>query len=166
MLTVRPAEKSDLTALDALFARSYPAILKADYPPSVLVTAIPRIARANPRLIESGSYFVVLDDAKSLVGAGGWTRSAPSGFDGALSTGHIRHVVTDVNRLREGIGTVLMGEILASAKTAGLNRLDCLSTRTAVPFYGACGFQVLGPVTVTLAQGIDFPAVRMQRFID
>ena len=166
LLTVRRAERRDLSALDALFAKSYPAILKRDYPPSVLVTAIPRIARANPRLIASGSYFVVTDSNGELVGAGGWTHSAPPGFQGSARVGHIRHVVTDVNRLRQGIGTVLMDHILQTSRTAGINRLDCLSTRTAVPFYASCGFRELGPVVVPLAQGIDFPAVHMQRLVD
>ena len=166
LLTVRKAERSDLSALDALFAKSYPAILKSDYPPSVLVTAIPRIAKANPRLIETGSYFVVADSHGELVGAGGWTPSAPPGFQGSERVGHIRHVVTDVKRLRQGIGTSLMDRILQTSKTAGVDRLDCLSTRTAVPFYASCGFRELGPVAVPLAQGIDFPAVRMQRLLD
>jgi hypothetical protein len=34
-----------------------------------------------------------------------------------------------------------------------------------VPFYGALGFRVVGPVTVTLAPGVLFPAVRMVRLL-
>ncbi|MXQ06486.1 GNAT family N-acetyltransferase [Alphaproteobacteria bacterium GH1-50] len=162
-LTVRTARPDDLAALDALFARSYPALLKADYPASVLVTAVPVISRANPALLASGTYYVVQEGAGVLVGAGGWTRAAPPGFSGASGVGHIRHVVTDAARTREGIGRRLISHVFRSAEDAGIERLDCLSTLTAVPFYAAMGFQSLGPVTVPLRPGIDFPAVRMQR---
>ena len=53
-LTLRHATPSDLAAVDALLARSYPRLLAADYPPSVLVTAVPIIARARPELLASG----------------------------------------------------------------------------------------------------------------
>ena len=79
-LTIRTAGREDLAELDQLFASSYPALLKPDYPPSLLVTAIPRIARANPRLIASGTFFVVCRSDDRIVGAGGWTRAAPPGF--------------------------------------------------------------------------------------
>src|SRR6056297_1350404 len=110
-LTVRTATKEDLAALDLLFSTSYPALLKADYPPSLLVTAIPRIARANPRLVASGTYYVICDQKGALVGAGGWTRAAPPGFESAGEVGNIRHVVTDKDRTRQGIGTRLMRHI-------------------------------------------------------
>ncbi len=40
-----------------------------------------------------------------------------------------------------------------------------MSTLTAVPFYEAMGFTVIGPITVPLGPGIDFPAVSMRRAI-
>lgn len=56
-----------------------------------------------------------------------------------------------------------MDHIFQNARTAGILRLDCLSTLMAVPFYAACGFQEVGPTTINLRSGIDFPAVLMQR---
>ena len=165
LLTVRVARPDDLSDLDRLFGASYPALLKADYQPSVLVTAVPLISKANPRLLASGTYFVVTDRGGALVGAGGWTRAAPPGFRGGAGAGHIRHVVTDHTRTRQGIGTLLMRRVFETARDAGLRRLDCLSTLTAEPFYAAMGFQSSGLVTVPLRPGIDFPAVHMQRFL-
>ena len=164
-LTVRPANPGDLAELDRLFAESYPALLKHDYPPSVLVTAIPLISRANPRLLASGTYFLVCGNDGVILGAGGWTRAGPKGFKARTDVGNIRHVVTHKEHLRKGIGTRLMTHILETASTEGLAKLDCLSTRTAVPFYRAAGFRELGPITVPLAPGIDFPAVHMQRLV-
>ena len=165
-LSVRPAVRADLAGVDALLAHSYPSLLKADYAPSVLVTAIPLISKAQPRLVTSGTYFVVVDSHDVIVGAGGWSRSGPPGMaSGPVTVGHVRHVVSDHTRLREGIGRRLMAHIFETARSAGITQLECFSTLTAVPFYAALGFLQLGPMTVQLREGIDFPAVHMRRFI-
>jgi hypothetical protein len=71
-ITIRKTRASDLAALDAMFARSYPILLKADYPPSALVTALPLISRAQPNLITSGNYYLAEVDGQ-VVAAGGWS---------------------------------------------------------------------------------------------
>jgi GNAT superfamily N-acetyltransferase len=164
LLTIRTTRHSDLSEIDALFQRSYPALLRDHYPPSLMVMAIPLISRANPVLVTSGRYFAVSDSQGRIVGAGGWSAMDPRrGRSGAPTTGHIRHVVTDHRRTREGIGRALMGHIFDDARSKGVMRLDCLSTRMAVPFYAACGFDEIGPVMIDLRPGIEFPAVLMQR---
>jgi hypothetical protein len=73
-ITISRTTVRDLPRIDALLSESYPALLKPDYPPSVLVTALPLIARANPSLLRSGTYFVAED------GEGGrWRRAAGPG---------------------------------------------------------------------------------------
>ncbi len=42
-LTLRPATPADLAEVEALLGRSYPRLLAADYPPSVMVLALPVI---------------------------------------------------------------------------------------------------------------------------
>ena len=161
-LLIRPANSGDLAAIDALLGRSYPILLKEAYPPSVLVTAIPLISRAQPRLLATGTYFVV-SEGKEIVGAGGWTRAAPgTGARQRSDVGHIRHVVTDHRRVRSGIGRSLMTHVLGDAWGAGIRRMECFSTLVAVPFYEAVGFEALGPIMLNLRPGIDFPAVHMR----
>lgn len=165
LLTVRVAGSADLSAIDALLARTYPILLRPDYPPSTMVLALPLISRANPRLVASGSYYVV-EERGEVVGAGGWSLTPPGGSPrggGHRRTGHVRHVVTDHRQVRRGIGRALMARIFNDARAEGVGAMECQSTRTAVPFYAACGFAALGPIVVTLAPGIEFPAVRMAR---
>ncbi len=162
---IRVATRADIAAVDALLARSYPVLLKPDYPPSVMVTALPRISRARPELVSCGSYFVALDASGTIVGAGGWTPGSPIGGPLRRGVGHIRHVVTDHRRTRTGIGRVLMTHVIADASAQGVVRLDCLSTRTAVPFYTAMGFVVIGPVDVPLGPGSVFPSIAMVRTV-
>jgi N-acetylglutamate synthase-like GNAT family acetyltransferase len=169
-LTLRRARPSDLKAVDHLLRRSYPRLLKPDYPPSVMVLALPIIARARPELLASGRYFVVQAEDGVILGAGGWSMGAPQAAgatDWAEQTGmgHVRHVAVDPERVRGGVGRAIMSEVIVDALRHGVRWLDCLSTRTAVPFYEAMGFRVLHEVEVGLAPGIAFPAIRMMRQI-
>ena len=52
MFVLRTASKQDIAAVDALLARAYPRLVKADYPPSALVMALPLISRAQPDLVD------------------------------------------------------------------------------------------------------------------
>jgi GNAT superfamily N-acetyltransferase len=164
-LTIRPATVADTAAVDALLSRSYPRLLRADYPPSILVTAVPLIARAKPELLASGTYFVAEGEGGAILGAGGWTARGPQGTD-SRGLGHIRHVVTDDRALRRGVGRAILERTFATADAAGMTALACLSTRTAVPFYLALGFRPSAEgteLTIPLAPGIRFPAVPLIR---
>ena len=156
-LTIRPATPEDLDAVDTLLQRSYPVLLKRDYAPSVLVTTLPLISRAQPALLASGSYFLAERDG-AVVGAGGWTPQAPGGRRGLRGVGHIRHVVTDYRQTRQGIGRRLMSHVMWHARAAGCEVLHCQSTLTAVPFYASLGFVAQGRIEVDLPRGIRFPA--------
>jgi len=162
-VTVRLATRDDMAQIDALLSRSYPRLLAADYPPSVLVTALPLIARANPVLVTSGDYFVAVSAEGEIRAAGGCTVAAPPGRSGARGVAHVRHVITDHRHVRKGIGRALMERAIAHARDKGADRIDCLSTRTAVPFYAALGFDSLGAQVIELRPGITFPVVHMQK---
>jgi GNAT superfamily N-acetyltransferase len=161
-VTLRRAVPGDLAAVDRLLSRSYPRLLAADYPPSTMVLAVPIIARARPELLALGRYFLAVDAAGQVVAAGGWSLAQPGGGAGEdAETGHVRHVATDPDMARRGIGRRLMRAVMEDAATNGVRWLDCLSTRTAVPFYAALGFRVLYPTEIALRPGIAFRAVRM-----
>ncbi len=158
---IRPSTMADLAAVDALLARSYPKLLKADYAPSVLVTALPLISKAQPSLLGCGTYYVAETSEGRIIGAGGWT---PDRKDPTL--GHIRHVVTDDRVLRSGVGRALIQHCFDVAGMAGVTEMECWATFTAVSFYEALGFVDIGPIDVRLAGGISFPSVRMRRLLD
>lgn len=152
---IRPTTLADLAAVDALLARSYPKLLKEAYPPSVLVTALPLMSRAQPKLLKCGTYYAVIRDGE-IVGAGGWTPDRAK-----RGLGHIRHIVSDHRLVRQGIGRALLDHIKAEARRAGIVEMECWATRNAVPFYMSVGFQKLGLIDVQLQPGITFPSVRM-----
>lgn len=154
---VRLARPDDLSAVDALLARSFPRLLRADYPPSIMVTLVPKLSRARPELLASGQYFVAEDTRGRILGAGGFSLSG--------LVANIRQVATDPDATRQGIGRRLMQAVFEAADPLGVTRYDCMSTLTAVPFYASVGFVALGPVDVPLAPGLAFQVIRMQRVL-
>lgn len=164
-ITIRPTTSADLGAIDRLLSESYPALLKRDYPPSVLVTALPLIARARPELLRSGSYYMAEDDEGRALAAGGWTHTGPQGGVGPRDVGHVRHVVTHPRSTRRGLAAAILERCFTEARMAGITWLLCQSTRTAVPFYHAMGFDHRAEIDITLRPGITFPAVEMARVL-
>ena len=159
---LRPATIDDLPGVEALLARSYPRLLATAYPPSTLVMALPLIARAQPALLTGGTYSVLEAEDGTILAAGGWTVRGPQG-DSVPGTAHVRHVVSDPDHLRAGNARRVLHHVFAEARAAGAERLDCLSTLNAVPFYMRMGFQRLRPETIVLRPGITFDAVAMRR---
>lgn len=162
-ITLRLATSADLSGVDALLARAYPRLLAADYPPSVLVTAVPLIARAQPALLASGRYWLACDAAGAVLAAGGWSARAPADGGAEPGTAHIRHVVTDDRATRRGLARAVLTRAMDQARAEGFTRFVCLSTLTALPFYRSLGFVAEGPIDILLAPGITFPAIRMTR---
>jgi len=159
-ITLRSSTGRDFEPIDAMLARSYHKLLKNDYPPSVMVTAVPLISRANPALVRSGTYYVAETADGQIIGAGGWTP-----LPQARGAAEVRHLVVDWRHQRQGIGRRLMMGIFAEAQLQGVRRIEARATRTAVAFYEAMGFDRLGQIVVPLRPGIDFPAIAMRRFL-
>jgi GNAT superfamily N-acetyltransferase len=160
-LTLRRTTSADLPRIDGLLAASYPVLLKPDYPPSVLVTALPIISRANPALLRSGRYFMIEDGEGRALSAAGWSFGGPQGGVGPRDLAHIRHVVTHPKAIRRGLGTALLERCFAEARAEGVTWILAQATRTAVPFYRALGFEERAEINITLRPGITFPAVEM-----
>lgn len=53
--------------------------------------ALPKISRAQPEMVTCGTYYVVEEDGV-LLGAGGWTATAPGKGGLTRGVGHVRHV--------------------------------------------------------------------------
>jgi GNAT superfamily N-acetyltransferase len=155
-ITLRAARTQDLAQVDTLFAQSYPRLLRAHYPPSMFVTAVPLLARANPRLLASGTYLVAEAEDGRILGAGGWSRRPGK-------VAEVRHLLTDHRFLRQGIARRMLDIIVDEARRARARQLVAQSTLAAEPFYRAMGFAGSMTVNVPLRPGIDFTVVQMTR---
>lgn len=157
MLTLRTATPQDFGAVDDLLRRSYARLLRADYPASVLVTVLPRMARAQPRLVASGTFYLAEEEGL-LRGVGGWTPTWRSREDC-----DVRHFAVDPGAVRQGVGRALLAHSMEIARGAGRRRMTALSTLTAVPFYRAMGFEAVGEHVLDFGVAARFPVVEMRR---
>lgn len=158
-MTLRVANLDDQSALNRLFERSYPTLLKDVYDAETLKMALPQMIRAQPALLSSGTFFV-WDCDGTLAGAGGWSVDTTR-----ADKAHIRHVATDPAHLRKGIAQALIMHCLTTAKAAGITEMECWSTRYAEGFYAALGFSAIGPIDAMLGGTVAFPSIRMTMFL-
>jgi len=147
--------------LSTLIAASYARLYAGWYTTEVLAEALPRISRANPRLLESGSYFVAEEDGQA-VGCGGWSVEAPGNRPATPGTGHIRHVAVHPDHLRKGIGRAIMQRVFETSEASGITRLECLSSLQAEAFYRRLGFAKKGTVDIPFGT-VTFVSVDMER---
>lgn len=160
-LIIRSARARDFDAVAGLLKRSYARQLAADYPDALLSRALPVLARPRPGLLSASSYLVALRGG-AVLACGGWTRAAPQGGDGAGDVGHIRHVASCPDHLRQGIAGALIRVAIARARAEKMRLLCCISTRGAVPFYRALGFEGTAEIELRLQPGLYFPAIEMR----
>jgi GNAT superfamily N-acetyltransferase len=165
-IIAEPACLSDAASISAMMQRSYGQLLAKDYDDSVLECALPMMTSAQPDLLTAGTYFVVRNAKREVVGAGGWTDLSPTRGLGAFGEGHVRHVAVDPAALGQGVGRALMEEVFLSAQSFGITSLRCNSTLTAEPFYAALGFERLHDIDVTFAPDVHFPAVEMRKVLN
>lgn len=163
LFRIRPGTPGDREAVAALLHASYGTLLSNAYEPEVLERALPFLTRPNPDLLACGTYYIAEFAGLGPCGCGGWTFARPgdpqASLDAAL--GHVRHFATHPEAARQGIGRCLMDACLETARAAGVRRLECVSTRQAVPFYKALGFRLVAPVPVRLGEEVVLPGTAM-----
>jgi len=160
---IRLATPGDASAVTALLEASYPKLFAAGYDPKILATALPRMTKANPRLLASGGFFLAESEDRQIVGCGGWSKERPGTNETREGEAHIRHFATHPDWLRRGIGRAMIARCVAQAKAAGIERFDCYSSLVAVDFYEAMGFTVVGPMTLELGLDVTLPGCLMSR---
>jgi N-acetylglutamate synthase-like GNAT family acetyltransferase len=163
---IRVATPSDAAAVSALFAASYPALLAVGYDAALLKVALPLMTVAQPKLLESGTFFVSCQDDGNLTACGGWTFEQPGTGHIQSGTGHIRHFATHPGWTRRGLAAAILDRCFDDARRAGADRVECQSTLTAAAFYAASGFKTVSPIDVILPPNIAFPALLMRCELD
>ncbi len=165
---IRPTMPRDTEAVAALLQASYGALLQDAYDPQSLEKALPLLTRPRPELLSSGRYYIAEFAGLGPAGCGGWSLDAPDRPDAPVKpdVAHLRHFATHPDAVRQGVGARLLEKCIAEAKAQGVRRLQCLSTRQAIPFYAALGLRVVGPAPCRLAPDVTLPGVAMVMELD
>ncbi|HEY9080464.1 GNAT family N-acetyltransferase [Magnetovibrio sp.] len=159
---IRPASPNDSAPVSALLKTSYSLLLARDYSAEVLDLALPLICKANPALLQSGTYYVAESPDGLIVGCGGWTPQRPGTGDERDGLGHIRHFATHPTWTRQGIGRALVERCKTDARASGISRFECYSSLSARNFYAALDFRACGSIDVRLSDACVFPSVHME----
>ena len=171
----RLATMADLDELGTLMEASIRKLIGA-YLDQEGVEASFEIMGVDTRLIEDGTYFVVLDGER-IVGCGGWSRRATL-FGGDHSRGRdtrlldptheparVRAMYTHPSFARRGIGRFVLALCEGAALREGFRTLELVATVAGEPLYLACGFTVLERMQVPTSRGIAVPCARMSKAI-
>ncbi|WP_047147794.1 GNAT family N-acetyltransferase [Aquamicrobium sp. LC103] len=161
-IRIRTATSEDLDTLSELIAASYATLRESGYETQALEAAMPKMSRANPDLLSSGTYFVAEVDGVPA-GCGGWTTAKPGTGEIVDGVAHIRHFATHPRFVRMGIARLLLDRCLAEAHATGARLMKSQSTLSGERFYAAAGFRRIGEVEVEFAPGIILPAIEMER---
>jgi N-acetylglutamate synthase-like GNAT family acetyltransferase len=130
------------------------------YDAETLARALPLMTRANPRLLASGTYYVA-EVGVEIVGCGGWSPELPGTKTIVEHIGHVRHFAVHPNHVGRGVGRAIFERCEAQAHDSGINRFECFSSRNAVDFYRAVGFNVIREIEVEMSSDTKFPSVLM-----
>jgi GNAT superfamily N-acetyltransferase len=161
--SIRTATLADADPVSRVLLASYQPLLNGHYDDALLARALPLVTRANPRLLSSKQYYVAESEEGRCIGCGGWTRERPSTGDAIDGVGHIRHFATAAEWSGLGVGKALLSHSIRSAEKQGVFVLECLATRNAEGFYMAAGFRRIGPIDVSLGDGVALPSLLMRR---
>ena len=128
----------------------------------------------DTQLIADGTYVVVEDEDRHIVGCGGWSwratlyggdhnpalrNAAP--LDPAKDAARIRAMYTDPDFTRRGIGRMVLAANEAAARAAGFTRAELMGTLAGEPLYRACGYDTIERVDSMADRGVPVPGVRM-----
>ena len=162
---IRVATPRDEQAINGLLEASYPVLMRRDYDRASLAAALPRMIKANPTLLASGTYYLAFAASRVLVGCGGWTRERPG--SGAIEDqlAHIRHFATHPDWIGHGVGRAIYQACVRDARSAGVNCFECYSSLNAEGFYAALGFELIQPLDIAMGSDLTMPIMLMRRFI-
>ncbi|HEV7990743.1 MAG TPA: GNAT family N-acetyltransferase [Gemmatimonadaceae bacterium] len=175
-LTVRPATRGDVDALELLIERSVRALSIGHYSATQIESALRFVFGVDTRLVDHGCYLVV-EHQGQIVAAGGWSRwrtlfggdrfddRDDDPLDPAREAARIRAFFVHPDWTRRGLARLLFGVCTRAARAAGFHSLELMATLPGEPLYTALGFHADARTAITLPDGVELPLVRMSRSI-
>jgi N-acetylglutamate synthase-like GNAT family acetyltransferase len=163
--SIRTAKPDDHASVDEVLRQSYTTLMPRGYSKDILQPALPLMARANPVLLNSGTYYVVQTENHIVIGCGGWSPERPGNGEVKEGLGHIRHFATHPDWLGRGIGSMIFHRCVEDALAAEIREFECYSSLNAEQFYAALGFTRVKLVDIQMGPDIQFPSVLMRQQI-
>lgn len=169
-LTHRIATEADIPAIVALMDRAIAGPLAAFLTPEQIAAS--RILMGlDSQIIADRTYFVVEADGV-VAGCGGWSRRittyggdhtpgrVPSLLTPGVDAARIRAMYTHPDRVRRGIGRMILDLCETAARDAGYDRAELVATLGGEPLYLSAGYAEIERFEDDRG-GVPVPLVRM-----
>jgi GNAT superfamily N-acetyltransferase len=173
-LTVRAATAADVTALDALIARSARGLSAQDYRPAQIEGALRGAFGVDSQLLADETYFVVEDSGK-ILGCGGWSfRSTLFGGDARMGrdsstldpksqAAKIRAFFVEPDCARRGVASLLLEHCEKAARAHGFTQVELMATLPGVKLYAARGYSPRPMVIFDVGNGESIEFIPMHK---
>ena len=173
-LSLRKAMPADVTALQALIARSARGLSTEDYRPSQVEGALKGAFGVDTQLLADQTYYVV-EDAGQFVGCGGWSfRSTLFGgdaragrdsstLDPKTQAAKIRAFFVDPGHARRGIGSMLLEHCESEARSFGFSHVELMATLPGAKLYAARGYSGTAVVHFDVGCGETIEFIPMRK---
>jgi len=165
---------ADVTALQALIARSARGLSTEDYRPSQVEGALKGAFGVDTQLLADQTYYVV-EDAGQFVGCGGWSfRSTLFGgdaragrdsstLDPKTQAAKIRAFFVDPGHARRGIGSMLLEHCESEARSFGFSHVELMATLPGAKLYAARGYSGTAVVHFDVGCGETIEFIPMRK---
>lgn len=175
MFHLRPASLNDIPALRTLIEESVRGLSAGYYSDAQIDSALRFVFGPDTQLIADRTYFVIENDTRHLIAAGGWSRrttlyggdqmktDADPLLDPTTAAARIRAFFVHPHWARRGLARQLFERCAADAAAAGFQRLELMATLPGEPLYRALGFTAIERIADCLPDGQVIPVVRMAR---
>jgi len=172
VITIRVATAGDLPDIDRVMRASMEALGAGFYDETQLRGAVRYISNPDHQLVDDGTYYVVLDDAR-VVACGGWSRrkklftgtseqeQSTGDVDPSRDPARIRAMFVHPDYGRRGIGRLILETSENHAREIGFTHFELMATLPGVPLYETCGYERIEEVTLELPDGTKLNCVRM-----
>ncbi|MDO6413035.1 GNAT family N-acetyltransferase [Sphingomonas sp. BIUV-7] len=157
-LTIRPARRDEVPALESLIAVSARILSRGFYSEEETEAAISHVFGVDTDLVDDGTYLLVEQDGQ-LLGCGGWSRQrtlfggdrfaarTPGFLDPASDAARIRAFFVAPEAARRGVGAALLAACEDRARNAGFTRTALMATLPGVPFYARHDYVAGEPIS-------------------
>ena len=174
---LRVATLADVSALEALIARSARGLGRTDYTEAQIEAALAGTWGVDSELIRDGTYFAVEAEG-AIIACGGWSRRqtlfggdkragrSSALLDPAQDAARIRAFFVDPGWARRGIGKALLERCETEARAHGFRRLGLMATRPGERLYAAAGFVVTGREEHTMRPGVTLELIAMAKSLE
>jgi GNAT superfamily N-acetyltransferase len=172
--TLRPASRTDVTAIAAVMRESVEQLGRGVYSDRQIASSLQFICRPDEHLIDDGTYFVAIIDSE-IAGCGGWSRrqkvyssSAASGgedalLDPATDAARVRAMFVRPVFARRGIGRAILQHSEERAIAEGFTRFQLVAMRSAGTLYESCGYHAVREAPITLEDGVMLECTLMEK---